>query len=230
MTEATVVSPRPSVHAPSTRGLAAWFPWSGVVLPWLVSRVYSGALVIAMGSWDQGKLTGSGFEKWDGGWYWTIGTQGYSPRPVAHQHLGWPFFPVLPAFVHAFHMLGMGGGFGALVVNHAAFLLALAGLFALARRRVGDRAAVLAVWSLALFPAAFVFSLLYPSAIFLAASVWAFVLVEDRHDCWAGIVVAVAALTRPNGIVLAVALGIGLVVTLHAWRRALDAPTNIAVL
>ncbi len=80
---------------------------------------------------------------------------------------------------------------------------------------------MLAVWSLALFPAAFVFSLLYPSAIFLAASVWAFLLVEDRHDGWAGIVVAVAVLTRPNGIVLAVALGIGLVVIRRAWRRAL---------
>ena len=221
MTEATVVSPRPSVHAPPARGLATWFPWSGVVLPWLVSRVYSGALVVAMGSWSNDKLTGAGFEKWDGGWYWTIGTQGYGPPPVAHQHSGWPFFPVLPAVVHAFHRFGMGGGFGALVVNHVAFLLALAGLFALARRRVGDRAAVIAVWSLALFPAAFVFSLLYPSSIFLAASVWVFVLVEDRHDWWAGIVVAVAALTRPNGIVLAVALGFGLVVTRHAWRRAL---------
>jgi Dolichyl-phosphate-mannose-protein mannosyltransferase len=231
MTEATVASPRPSVHAPPTRGLATWFPWSGVVLPWLVSRVYSGALVLAMGSWSNHKLTGAGFERWDGGWYWSIGAQGYGPPPVAHHDSGWPFFPALPGVVHAFHRFGMGGGFGALAVNHVAFLLALAGLFALARRRVGDRAAVLAVWSLALFPAAFIFSLLYPSSIFLAASVWAFVLVEDRHDWWAGLVVAVAVLTRPNGIVLAVALGIGLVVTRHAWRRALVvcAPPVVAV-
>ena len=64
-------------------------------------------------------------------------------------------------------------------------------------------------------------SMLYPSSIVLTASVWAFVLVEDRNDWWAGIAVAVAALTRPSGIFLAVALGIGLVVTRHAWRRAL---------
>ena len=48
--------------------------------------------------------------------------------------------------------------------------------------------AALSVWALALFPASFVFSMTYPSAIFLAASVWAFVLVEDRHDLAAGFV------------------------------------------
>jgi Dolichyl-phosphate-mannose-protein mannosyltransferase len=221
MTEASVVSPRPATQPPPNRALASWFPWSGVVLPWLVSRVYSGALLIVMSSWANGKLTVAGFEKWDGGWYWTIGRQGYGPPPVSNLVSGWPFFPVVPGVVHVFHLLGMGGGFGALVVNQVAFLIALAGLFALARRRVSNRAAVAAVWSLALFPTAFVFSMLYPSSIFLAASVWAFLLVEDRHDWWAGIVVALAVLTRPNGIVLAVALGVGLVVTRHAWRRAL---------
>jgi hypothetical protein len=219
MTQTTVVSPRRTAPAPPKRGLASWFPWKGVVLPWLVSRFYSGGLLLAIGSWRNHKLTGAGFERWDGIWYWAIGQHGYNAPRLSG--IGWPFFPVLPTVVHFFHVLGVGGGFGALVVNQVAFLFALAGLFELARRRVSDRAAVLAVWSLALFPGAFLFSMLYPSAIFLAASVWAFLLVEDHHDRWAGVVVALAVLARPNGIILAVALGIGLVVTRHAWRRAL---------
>jgi hypothetical protein len=56
----------------------------------------------------------------------------------------------------------------------------------------------------------------YPSAIFLAASVWAFVLVEERHDLAAGLVAVGSALVRPNGLVLVVAL----VVAVWSWRRA----------
>ena len=44
------------------------------------------------------------------------------------------------------------------------------------------RATTCAIWLVALFPSAFVFSMVYPSAIFLAASVWAFVFLADGHD------------------------------------------------
>jgi len=85
----------------------------------------------------------------------------------------------------------------------------------------------LATWSLALFPASFVFSMTYPSAIFLAASVWAFVLVEDDHDIAAGVVAVGAALVRPNGAVLVIAL----IVAVRTWRRALlvATPSLVAV-
>ncbi|HEX7521385.1 MAG TPA: glycosyltransferase family 39 protein [Acidimicrobiia bacterium] len=229
MTQATVVSPRGAAPAPPKRGLASWFPWKGVVLPWLVSRLFSGGLIVVMSSVLNHKLSAAGFELWDGGWYLRIGTAGYHAPQL--RGIGWAFFPVLPGIVHTLQLLGMGGGGGALVVNHVAFLLALAGLYELARRRVGDRAAGLAVWSLAMFPLAFVFSMLYPSSIFLALSVWAFLFVEDRHDWWAGILVAVAVLTRPNGFVLAAALGIGLVATRREWRRAtvVCAPAVLAI-
>src|SRR5437868_3312918 len=93
-----------------------------------------------------------------------------------------------------------------LLVAARAYGVAVAGVSRLASRRGGPRVAALSVWSLALFPASFVFSMTYPSAIFLAASVWAFVLVEEHHDLAAGLVAVGAALVRPNGLVLAVAL------------------------
>jgi hypothetical protein len=102
------------------------------------------------------------------------------------------------------------------VVNQVLFLVALAGVWRIATRHGGPTVAYLAVWALALFPASFVFSMTYPSAIFLAASVWAFALVEDDHDLAAGLVAVGAALVRPNGLVVAVAL----VVAVRTWRRA----------
>jgi hypothetical protein len=101
-------------------------------------------------------------------------------------------------------------------------LLALAGVWRIARRHTSDDASRLAVWALALFPTAFVFSMVYPSAIFLATSVWAFVLVEEHHDVLAGMLAATAALTRPNGFVVAIALTIGVAAAASRpwWRVA----------
>jgi MYXO-CTERM domain-containing protein len=116
---------------------------------------------------------------------------------------------------------------GIVLLNQVVFLIGLAGLYQLAGRHVSDRAARLAVWSLALFPGAFVFSMVYPSSIWLAMSVWAFILVDERHDLAAAVLVTGAALVRPNGIVLAVAL----VFVLRSWRRVLlvCAPSVAAV-
>jgi hypothetical protein len=107
------------------------------------------------------------------------------------------------------------------------FLVALAGVYRIASRHGGVRVARLATWALALFPASFVFSMTYPSAIFLAASVWAFVLVEDDHDLAAGLIAVGAAMVRPNGAVLVIAL----VVAVRAWRRAflVALPSVVAV-
>jgi hypothetical protein len=68
----------------------------------------------------------------------------------------------------------------------------------------------------------------YPSAIFLAASVWAFVFVEEEHDVAAGLVVVAATMVRPNGVVVALAL----VVAVRTWRRSLvvAGPSVVAVL
>ena len=93
-----------------------------------------------------------------------------------------------------------------IVCNHIAFLIALIGIHRLALRHTSRSAALLAVWLTALGPLSFVFSMLYPSALFLAASVWAFVWIEQDHDRAAGLAAAVAALSRPNGVVVLIAL------------------------
>jgi Dolichyl-phosphate-mannose-protein mannosyltransferase len=201
--------------------LATLFPVREVVLPWFVSRVYSAVLITIAWSTgsapDGGGIRWGGFGAFDGQWYLLIARDGYGPPPPAEVATHWPFFPVLPGVIRGLSSLGLDPQGAATVFNHLIFLLALAGLWRLARRHVSHRAAQLAVWSLALFPGAFIFSMVYPSAIFLAACVWAFLLAEERHDVLAGVVVAAAALARPNGIVLAVAL----LFAVRSLRRAL---------
>jgi hypothetical protein len=125
--------------------------------------------------------------------------------------------------------VGISHAAAGIVVNHLAFLLALAGVYRIAARHSSAAAARLAVWSLALFPLSFLFSMIYPSSIFLAASVWAFLLVEDQRDLAAGAVAVAATLVRPNGAVVALALAFAVG---FAWRRVLLAcvPSAIALL
>jgi hypothetical protein len=193
----------------------AALPWREVVVPWLVSRALAGVLIAGFASITSQSVPFGGFAKWDGGWYTYIARVGYGAPPIDGVDSTWPFFPLLPGLMRGLDIIGLGDRLGIVVLNQLLFLVALAGVWRLARRHLAGRPAALAVWTLALFPGAFVFSMIYPSSLFLAASVWAFVFAEERHDVAAAVAVAAAALVRPNGIVLAVAL----VFTLRSWRR-----------
>ena len=218
---------RTSAHATRAPERLPLVPWREVVLPWLVSRIYSVALIVGAASIGHGGIRATGFAKWDGQWYLAIARFGYGPEPVEGVQTRWPFFPGFPAVVRAVREVGLPDRGTVVVLNQLIFLIALAGVWRIARRYTNARPARLAVWSLALFPGAFLFSMVYPSAIWLAISVWAFILVDERHDFAAAVLVTGAALVRPNGIVLAVAL----VFVLRSWRRAVlvCAPSVVAV-
>jgi hypothetical protein len=217
---------RTSAHATRAPERLPLLPWGEVVRPWLVSRIYSVALIVGAASVGHDGIRATGFAKWDGQWYLTIARFGYGPEPVEGVQTRWPFFPGFPAVVRAVREVGLPDRGTVVVLNQLIFLIALAGVWRIARRYTNARPARLAVWSLALFPGAFVFSMVYPSAIWLAVSVWAFILVDERQDLAAAVLVTGAALVRPNGIVLAIAL----VFVLRSWRRVLlvCAPSVVA--
>jgi hypothetical protein len=180
-----------------------------VVTPFVVSRLISDGLIVLATLTRTGRVSLGGFARWDGRWYLWIAQHGYQGAPprARHHQTPWPFFPVLPAAMHGLHWIsGVSTVFAGVLVNHAAFFVALVGIHRIARRHLSGRGAVLAVWIAALGPFAFVFSMLYPSALFLAASVWAFALVEEHHDTLGGVAAALAALTRPDGVIVAVVL------------------------
>jgi hypothetical protein len=187
-------------------------------MPFVVSRVLSDTLLVVAARLRGAHSPFWGFRRWDGRWYLAIALHGYGAFPHARtQQTPWPFFPLFPAVLHAGVVAGVPVALFGVVVNHGAFYLALVAVYRLAARHAaGDgtpkgsaRIAALATWFLALGPLAFVFSMLYPSAIFLAATAWAFVFLDERRDLAAGALAAVAALSRPNGAVVVVALAVG---------------------
>ena len=198
------------------------FPLRAVILPFVVSRLIADALILVMAVSRPARTIVAktplfaGFAKWDGFWYVEIARNGYAQAHIPGQPSPWPFFPLLPWIIRAGHWIGPSEALVGVVVNHGAFLLGLAGLHHIARRHFDERASTLAVWAIALFPASIMFSMVYPSAIFFAGSVWAFDFVEDRRDLAAGLATLAVVMVRPNGFLVAIALAFAVG---WQWRR-----------
>jgi Gpi18-like mannosyltransferase len=144
----------------------------------------------------------------------------------------WPFFPLLPGIGHLAVLLHLNSRVVMVLVSNGALLVALFGVRRLVAATVGPDVADTAVWVTALFPASFVFSMVYPDALFLMASVWAFVMLTERRYWTTGALAAVAAMCRPNGIVVVVALAVALLTQRPtSWRRVsmVVAPAVVAV-
>lgn len=210
---------RPTVaHLPPARGAT---PWLAVIVPFVVSRLVSGALITASAQLRGITPPFGGFAKWDGGWYTVIARAGYwtgSNGPGLAGESPWPFFPVYPWLIRAVTVVGVSPEFAGVLISHVATFVALAGLYRITSRRFAGSAPSLAVWTCALFPAAFVWSMVYPSSLIFAACVWAFDLVEDRRDLAAGVVLVGAVMVRPNGFLCAVAIAFAV---RWSWRRVL---------
>ena len=224
------------VAAPAVPPLRSALPVC--VAAWLVSRVVSAVAILAAISTfgSHPVLRGRGFVMFDFGWYYRIALGGYGPAPVHGVQSPWPFFPLFPGVIKVGAELGIQVQWWTVLVNHAVFLVALLGVHRIATATVGERAGRWSVWALACFPGSFVFSMGYPSALFLAASVWAFALARERRDVPAGLCAALAAMARPNGILVAGALAAGILVTRHRpgrdqWVRAvaLAGPAALSV-
>jgi hypothetical protein len=207
----------PPEHHPI--GLPGWLPWRDVIVPWAASRLVALVTITVAGVVHDDSPTGSWLRAWDGSWYTSIAADGYGAPPVPGQQSAWPFFPLLPGLIRGFDAIGLDGVDGALVVNQLALLLALAGVWRLASTLCTARGARLAVWAMAVFPLSFVHSMLYPSAIFFAASTWAFAFAAERRDVLAAASALVATAVRPNGLVVAAILASAALLAVGAAGR-----------
>jgi hypothetical protein len=202
-----------SAHVDQRAATRAFATVRAVAVPFVVSRVLADVLIVVMARTRRIDLPSAywhGFAKWDGSWYASIARFGYNQAWVPGQESPWPFFPLLPGIMRVLHWLGPTEAAAAVVVNHGIFFFGLIGLALLARRHFDECTARLAVWTIALFPSSFLFSMAYPSAIFFAGSVWAFLLVETRRDVMAAIATLAVVMVRPNGFLVAFALVIAL--------------------
>jgi hypothetical protein len=198
-------------------------PWRAVMLPWAVSRVVAAAGLVLLGAEPFGSVDLAALADWDVGWFQAIMAVGYGPTdlPGAWTNgawTSWPFFPLHPFLARGVGALGVSDRVALILVNNVAYLAALQGLHRLARRHAGERNAVAAVWAMALFPGSVTSVMGYSGGLFVAGTVWAFVLLGERRSVAAGLATVVAASARPNGF-LALAALVPLAILLARGRR-----------
>ena len=142
------------------------------------------------------------WERWDACWYMKVATYGYEPgeRSVA-------FFPLFPAAVWLVGTLTtLPYPLAGMVVSGVAYVAAVVGLLRLVGESHGLVIARRTVLFLSVFPAAFFLFAPFTEALFLAGVVWALVFARDRRWLLAALCATLAALTRAQGLLLAVPL------------------------
>jgi hypothetical protein len=153
---------------------------------------------------------------WDTEHYIGIAEDGYDAEiGTFPEYAFYPGFPV--TFRVASLWTGGDLALAAVLVANLAFALALVVLYALSVRYQTPARAVWSLWFLALAPPSFSFAIAYSEGLFLLLVVSAFLAAETRHPWVAAAALALAAVTRAPGILMALPL-LALCVQRDGWR------------
>ncbi|HEV2759203.1 MAG TPA: hypothetical protein VGV86_06495 [Acidimicrobiales bacterium] len=223
-------APAPLLPPGAPRPEATLRPWHAVGLflgvaavLFLVMSVVAPRLPEASGPHLAPPFTGpswlTGWAQWDSGWYREIAANGYSY--VVGQQSTVAFFPAYPLAVRAVRMVVDDPYVAGIVVT----VLAGAGVAALLatwlRARLSPPAAWAALLAFLLFPYAFyLYGVVYADALFVAALLGAFLLLDSDRPLLAGLAGAVATAARPVGIVLVIGLAVRALERRDALRPA----------
>jgi hypothetical protein len=203
-------------------------PLREALVPFVVARaIVLGTLALAHFVVDRthpadaaaGARVHEGLLGWDAGWYETIARVGYAP--LGHESLR--FFPAVPLVTHVLAWLpGLGDGSALVIVSNVAAFVATALLYVLVRRETGDAGtARRALWLLSLAPTAYVLVMGYAESTLLCFALGCFLCLRPApparpHFAVAGILGFAAGLTRPIGVLVALAVTVELI---RWWAR-----------
>ncbi|WP_369383248.1 glycosyltransferase family 39 protein [Streptomyces sp. cg36] len=157
--------------------------------------------------------------RWDSVYYLNIAEHGYSGPMHPACGLGGPtcklaFFPLYPTLIRATTAVtGLPASWAAWSLALTASLLAAWGIFAVAEKLYGSRAALFSVALYAIVPHALVQSMAYTEPLFTALAAWALYAVLTRAWLTAGTLALLAGATRPSGLAVIATVTIG-----AAWQ------------
>ncbi|MFD5639538.1 glycosyltransferase family 39 protein [Streptomyces sp. NPDC127077] len=161
--------------------------------------------------------------RWDSLWYVRVAELGYGYEvrlPNGDVHANLAFFPLLPwleRIVHAVTPLSYADA--GLLVSAVASLAAAWGIFAVADHVHGRRAGVCAALVWAVLPVGVVQSMAYSESLFTALAAWSLYAVLTGRWLTAGLLAALAGLTRPVGVAVVAALWVAAVTSFVGERR-----------
>lgn len=137
--------------------------------------------------------------QWDGLWYRLVAIEGYEGSTAKAAF--WPLYPWTIRAVH--NLFGISYEAAAYLIANICFGVALLLLYRLLILDFDRKIAGTAIWAIAIFPTAFFFTAAYTESPFLMLLVGALLAARQRQWWLAGVVGALAALTRSYGMFLA---------------------------
>jgi len=157
---------------------------------------------------------------WDGQWYRSIVEHGYpqhlpTKNGVVQENV-WAFYPMFPALVWVFTLVGFSFGAAASIVSITAGAVAMCLLYRLLRARCSEYLAALTILAICFAPAAPILQAAYSDSVGLLLLVVALTCLERRRHGWLLVVGLLLALTRPITLPLVLVTGVEM---MRRWRR-----------
>ncbi len=138
--------------------------------------------------------------RWDSGFYLQIAEHGYY-FDQANNLSNTPFFPLYPLLINTLGIV-FGNLYAGLAISFISTFLACFYLYKLAKTHLKERAAIRSVFYFLIFPTAIFLSAIYTESLFMALSIASFYYARRNQWLYSGIFGFLAALTRPQGILL----------------------------
>ncbi|MEU2659051.1 hypothetical protein ABZ615_27495 [Streptomyces sp. NPDC007325] len=214
-TPAPALAPAPAATSPSPLLLAL----GGYAVTRLLGLAALAVAAAVTGKDGFHRLSG----RWDAVWYARIAEHGYGYQvtlPNGDVHSDLAFFPLLPALERVLSAaLPLDAPGAGLLVSWTASIAAAWGIFRCGEHVVSARAGVLLAVLWGVYPTAFVQSMAYTETLFTALAAWSLYAVLRGRWILAGLLCALAGLTRPTAAALIAALAVTAAVALVRDRR-----------
>ena len=174
--------------------------------------------------------------QWDAQHYVNIAVSGFEPPTDAYSNI--EFFPLYPALIRLVlvligHVDIESGAIVGFVISNVALFVALLYLSALVARDFSLTLARRVVLYVLVFPTTLFLSSVYAEPVFLAAAVASFYHARAGEWARSGLAGALAALTRPFGVLLVIPIAIELYrqrARLRSWLALIGPPLGVAIL
>jgi hypothetical protein len=179
--------------------LAAWAGTRALVFASAATVQSTG---VSRASWEPGFLRHpfALLAIWDGRWYQIVAERGYLLVPGRASDPA--FFPLLPALLRIAHFAGVPYSLAGIAIANMSFAVALIALYELGRHWLPEADARRAAIYAAVFPMAFVFSMIYPEGLALALITLGGLAAVRQRWFSCSVCVVLATLSRPEGVLL----------------------------
>src|SRR5580765_916971 len=149
--------------------------------------------------------------RFDSGFFISIAGSGYSLAPNALTSMSnWAFFPLYPLAIRLLMLpIGITGNhavISGIAISNASSLIACIYLYKLTTKEFNSVVAQRAVLYMLIYPMSFYLSSVYSEGLFMALSIGCVYHARQRHWLLSGILGGLAALARPQGAFLALAV------------------------